>query len=290
MAPRFPLSSSPDERVPPALSVVEGGAAQAIAPAGTLGRVQIVGAGPGDPELLTLKALRALHGAEVVLYDKLVAPEILDYARRDAERIPVGKSKGHHIRSQAETNALMLRLARAGRRVLRLKGGDPFIFGRGGEEQAYLQAHGIEVEVIPGVTAAAGCAAAAGIPLTYRNVAQAVTFVTGHAADGEPDLDWAGLAGRRQTLAIYMGLSTAAVISQRLIEHGLDGATPVAVVENGTRPDQKTAVGTLSALEALLLAEGIKGPALIVVGEVVGLAASGELPVEELVPLHALAV
>ena len=244
------------------------------------GVVRIVGAGPGDPDLLTLKALRHLQDADVIVYDKLVGPDILDLARRDAERLYVGKSRGCHSKSQDQINALLLAEARKGRRVVRLKGGDPFIFGRGGEEKAYLEARGVAVEVVPGVTAAAGCAAATGIPLTHRGVSQAVTFLTGHAADGEPDLDWAGLAQLGNTLAIYMGVSTAGVIARRLIEHGFDPATPVAVIENGTLPEQKVARATLAGLEAALEAAGIKGPALIVVGEVARLGAASALAEE----------
>ncbi len=253
------------------------------------GRVQLVGAGPGDPDLLTLKALRALQRADVILYDRLVAPAILDLARRDAELVPVGKAKGHHSKTQDEINALLLRHAQAGHDVVRLKGGDPFIFGRGGEEQAYLAARGIAVEVVPGITAAAGCAAAAGIPLTHREAAHAVTFVTGHGSAGEPELDWAGLASAGQTLAIYMGLSTAGVISRRLIEHGLEPGTPVAVIENGTRPEEKRAFGRLGDLEALLRDRAIEGPALIVVGEVVRLAGQGQVQ-PETAALRAVAV
>ncbi len=236
------------------------------------GTVHIVGAGPGDPDLLTLRALRTLQRADVILYDRLVALDILELARRDVELVPVGKAKGHHSRSQAEINALLLQYARAGQDVVRLKGGDPFIFGRGGEEQAFLEARGVAVKVVPGITAAAGCAASAGIPLTHRAAAQAVTFLTGHGSTGEPDLDWAGLARGGQTLAIYMGLTTAGTISRRLIEHGLDPATPVAVIENGTRPEEKRAIGRLANLEDLLIAHEIRGPALIIVGEVVRLA------------------
>ena len=232
------------------------------------GSVAIVGAGPGDPDLLTFKAMRRLQEADVILYDKLVGPEIIDYARRDAERIYVGKAKANHSKSQDEINALMAEHALAGRRVVRLKGGDPFIFGRGGEEMDYLEERGIAVEVVPGVTAAAGCAAAAGIPLTLRGTALAVTFLTGHARDGEPDLDWASLASGKQTLAIYMGVSTATTVSQRLIEHGLSAATPVAVIENGTRPDQRIVTARLDELGPRLRASGIEGPALIIVGEV----------------------
>jgi uroporphyrin-III C-methyltransferase/precorrin-2 dehydrogenase/sirohydrochlorin ferrochelatase len=238
------------------------------------GSVAIVGAGPGDPELLTLKALRALQDADVVVYDRLVAPEILDLARRDARRLYVGKAKARHSRTQDQINAMLLAEARAGRRVVRLKGGDPFVFGRGGEERAYLLRHGVDVRVVPGITAATGCAAAAGIPLTHRAVAQAVTFLTGHGAAGEPDLDWAGLAARRETLVIYMGVSTAGTIARRLIEHGLAGSTPVAVVENGTLASQRVIAGRLDGLGALIERQAVTGPALIVVGEVAATAES----------------
>ena len=242
------------------------------------GIVHIVGAGPGDPDLLTLRALRLIQQADVVFYDNLIGPEILDYVRRDAERVYVGKSRGHHTASQDEINARMAAQAGAGARVVRLKGGDPFIFGRGGEEQAYLRARGIDVVVVPGITAAAGCAAAAGIPLTLRGTAQALTFVTGHASDGEPDLDWAALAKRNQTLAIYMGVSTAGTIAARLMEHGVAASRPVAVIENGTRADQKVVTGELGSLEPLMKQSGITGPALIVVGEVVREADATALP------------
>jgi len=233
------------------------------------GRVDIVGAGPGDPELLTLKALQHLQEADVIVYDRLVGPEILDYARRDAERIYVGKAPGHHHKTQGEINALLVKHARAGRRVVRLKGGDPFVFGRGGEEQASLRRHGIPVSVVPGITAATGCAAATGIPLTLRGTSQAVTFVTGHARSGEPDLDWQSLANLGHSLVIYMGVETAGITSQRLTEQGLPAATPVAVIENGTLPQQRLATGTLGGLEALVQRAGVTGPALIVIGDVV---------------------
>ncbi len=241
-----------------------------------VGSVAIVGAGPGDPDLLTFKAMRRLQEADVVLYDKLVGPEIVDYARRDAERIYVGKARANHSKSQDEINALMAAHALAGKRVVRLKGGDPFIFGRGGEEMDYLERRGVAVEVVPGVTAAAGCAAAAGIPLTLRGTALAVTFLTGHARDGEPDLDWQSLASAKQTLAIYMGVSTAAVVSQRLVEHGLAASTPVAVIENGTRPEQRIVTATLGELGGRLQSAGITGPALIIVGDVARRALEGE--------------
>jgi uroporphyrin-III C-methyltransferase/precorrin-2 dehydrogenase/sirohydrochlorin ferrochelatase len=244
------------------------------------GSVAIVGAGPGDPDLMTFKALRRLQEADVVLYDKLVGPEIVDYARRDAERVYVGKSKANHAKTQDEINALMAEHAQAGRRVVRLKGGDPFIFGRGGEEMDYLQARGIAVEVVPGVTAAAGCAAAAGIPLTLRGTALAVTFLTGHARDGEPDLDWASLASGKQTLAVYMGVSTAGTVAARLIEHGLPAATPVAVIENGTRPEQQVVTAPLSQLAGRLVEAGIEGPALIIIGEVARQALEADIAAE----------
>jgi uroporphyrin-III C-methyltransferase/precorrin-2 dehydrogenase/sirohydrochlorin ferrochelatase len=226
---------------------------------------------------MTFKALRRLQEADVVLYDKLVGPEIVDYARRDALRIYVGKAKGQHAMRQEAINALMAEHARAGRRVVRLKGGDPFIFGRGGEELDYLKARGIAVEVVPGVTAAAGCAAAAGIPLTLRGTASAVTFVTGHAADGEPDFDWASLAAGRQTLAVYMGVSTAARVATRLIEHGLAPGTPVAVIENGTRREQRVVTARLEHLADRLRESGIAGPALIIIGEVARQALESDL-------------
>ncbi len=250
-----------------------------------MGGVTMVGAGPGDPDLLTLRALSALQTADAVVYDRLVGPEIVDRARRDAERIYVGKAKGDHSADQDEFNALLLSLARAGKRVVRLKGGDPFIFGRAGEEAEFLRRHGVEVDFVPGITAAAGCAAAAGIPLTHRGLAQAVTFVTGHGADGEPDLDWAALARAGHTVAIYMGLSTAGRLAQQLIDHGRAASTPVAVVSRGTLPDQRIEIGTLDTLEAMIRNREIEGPALILIGEVVSLAAAAALA--DAVPLQA---
>jgi uroporphyrin-III C-methyltransferase / precorrin-2 dehydrogenase / sirohydrochlorin ferrochelatase len=236
------------------------------------GSVAIVGAGPGDPDLLTLRALRLIQRADVVIHDKLVGPGVLDLVRRDAERIYVGKSKGDHSKEQDEINALLAEQALAGRRVVRLKGGDPFIFGRGGEEVDYLRRRDIAVELVPGITAALGCAAAVGIPLTHRDHAQAVTLATGQGKDGEPELDWATLAQLNQTLVIYMGVGAAGRIAARLIEHGLDPATPVAVIENGTLPDQKAVYGGLSGLGWLVRQSGIAGPALIVIGRVAALA------------------
>jgi uroporphyrin-III C-methyltransferase len=235
---------------------------------GRRGIVQIVGAGPGDPELLTLRAVRALREAELVIHDRLIGPEILDYAHPAATRIDVGKTKGHHRVPQEEINALLAQHARSGRRVVRLKGGDPFVFGRGGEELEYLLSRGIRVEVVPGVTAAAGCAASAGIPLTHRDHAGAVTFISGHAKDGEPGLDWTSLARGGQTLVVYMGLSTAGQVARRLIEHGMNPATPTAVIENGTLPTQRVVAGTVAALPQLVAKHRIESPALIVIGDV----------------------
>ena len=242
------------------------------------GVVHIVGAGPGDPDLLTVKALRLIQDADVILYDALVEDAILERARRDAERIFVGKTKGQHSLPQARINALLAEHAGAGRRVVRLKGGDPFVFGRGGEELLSLREEGIDVEVVPGVTAAAACAATAGVPLTHRGLAQAVTFVTGHSEDGGngetgPDLDWTALADRRQTLAIYMGVSTAGKTAARLIEAGAETERPVAVIENGMRPEQRIIHTSLGALEETVRAEQVRGPAMLLVGEVAGLAA-----------------
>ncbi len=235
------------------------------------GCVHIVGAGPGDPDLLTLRAVQVMRDADVVLYDNLIGPRILDYVRRDAKRIYVGKTRARHSRTQNEINALLVHYAMTGARVVRLKGGDPFVFGRGGEEVEAVRTQEIAVEVVPGITAAAGCAATAQIPLTHRDHANAVTFVTGHGSAGEPDLDWAALARRNQTLAIYMGAANAALISQKLISHGLDGKTSVAVIENGTLPEQKTVRGSLTALSDLMRDNDILGPAMLVIGDVAAL-------------------
>lgn len=232
------------------------------------GMVFIVGAGPGNPDLLTLRALRLMQEADVIVHDRLVSAEILEYARRDCERIDVGKSKGAHGCGQNAINGILLREARAGRRVVRLKGGDPFIFGRGGEEREFLLRHGIEVEVVPGITAATGCAAAAGISLTHRDHAHALTVVTGHGKDGEPDVDWAALARLRQTLVVYMGTSTAGRIASRLIAHGMDPATPVAVIANGTCREQDVRTGQLLGLGALAASLPRGAPAVLVIGEV----------------------
>ncbi len=239
----------------------------------TTGVVHIVGAGPGDPELLTLKAFRLIQRADVILYDRLVGDGVLALARRDADRLYVGKAKSNHAIPQHAIEARMIALAREGKMVVRLKGGDPFVFGRGGEELEALGAAGIPAYVTPGITAATGCAASAGMPLTHRDHAQAVTFVTGHAKDnGDPDLDWAALAVLKNTLVVYMGVGNAGGIAANLITHGRAGDTPVAIIENGTRDDQKIVKGALKDLETLINAGGVEGPALLVIGEVAALA------------------
>ena len=242
---------------------------QAAAPEGI---VHIVGTGPGNPDLLTLRALQVMQSADVILHDRLIGPDILDYARRDAERLYVGKTRGDHSWNPERINAVMAERALAGQRVVRLKGGDPFIFGRGGEETAYLKARGVAVEVVPGITAASGCAAATSIPLTHRDFASAVTFVTAQAKAGEPDLNWKALAALGHTLVVYMGVNAAAMIAARLTEAGLGSSTPVAVVENGTLPEQRVIVGTLGGLGTLVAEHAVQSPALLVIGEAVTLA------------------
>ena len=234
-----------------------------------IGPVHIVGAGPGDPELLTLKAFRLIQNADIVFHDRLVSDEILDLIRRDATRVSVGKAKGDHSVPQPEIHDLMIQAARQGQRVVRLKGGDPFIFGRGGEEVEALRAAGIEASVVPGISSALGCAASAGLPLTHRDHAQTLTFVTGHAKSGEvPDLDWVSLAKPAQTVVVFMGVGTAPTISEKLIHAGRASSTPVAVIENGTRANEIRVYGTLAELPQLITRAGIKGPALLVIGEV----------------------
>lgn len=235
------------------------------------GTVYLVGAGPGNPELLTVRAARLLAQADALAYDHLVAPEIIAMAPPDAERIYVGKERNRHTLPQDELNLLLVKLAKAGKRVVRLKGGDPYIFGRGGEEAEILAAHGVPFEVVPGVTAAAGVAAYAGIPLTHRAHAQACVLVTGHLKDGSTDLDWIGLARKEQTVVIYMGLQGLPAICSKLIEHGLPPDWPAAIVQQGTTARQKTVVGTLTTLPALAAAAQLKAPTLIIVGSVVSL-------------------
>ena len=232
------------------------------------GEVVLVGAGPGDPGLLTIRALRALQNADVVLYDRLVSDEIVDLARRDAQRIYVGKAAGSAHVSQEDINALLVRLAKEGRRVCRLKGGDPFIFGRGGEELEALAAEGIRFEVVPGITAAAGCAAYAGIPLTHRDHAQALTFVTGHCKGETDKVDWELLARPGQTSVFYMGLGHLENILTKLQEHGVPGERGAAVIEEGTRAEQRVVTGTLLDLAEKVRKANIQSPALLIVGEV----------------------
>ena len=239
-----------------------------------VGSVVLVGAGPGDPGLLTLRALRALNEADVILHDRLVGAGVLALARRDAQRIEVGKQAGRHHTTQETIHALLLEHARAGSRVVRLKGGDPFVFGRGGEELEFLRAHAIPFEVVPGITAAVACAAYAGVPLTHREHAQSVRFVTAHCRDSRDTLDWPALAQERQTLAIYMGVNELATLQARLIEHGRAASTPFALVENGSLPNQRVVCGVLGNLAERATAHGVGSPALLILGEVAALAPS----------------
>jgi uroporphyrin-III C-methyltransferase/precorrin-2 dehydrogenase/sirohydrochlorin ferrochelatase len=234
-----------------------------------VGEVYLVGAGPGDPDLLTLRALQLMQKANIVLYDNLVSPRVLDRVRRDASLEFVGKRSGYKSTSQEDINGLLVRLAQEGNRVLRLKGGDPFIFGRGGEEITALIEKNIPFQVVPGITAASGCAAYAGIPLTHRELSQSVRFVTGHPKNGQVDLAWKELSHANETVVFYMGLGGLAHICQQLVAHGRDARTPVAIISKGTTPEQQVFKGTLETITGLAARTRVQTPTLIIVGEVV---------------------
>ena len=235
------------------------------------GQVYLVGAGPGDPDLLTFRALRLMQKADVVVYDRLVSPQILELVRRDAEKIYVGKAKSNHSLPQDDINQLMVDEAKKGNRVVRLKGGDPFIFGRGGEEIQTLIQHGIEFQVVPGITAANGASSYAGIPLTHRDHAQSVVFATGHLKDGTIDLNWQSLAHKNQTIVFYMGLTGLPIICEKLIENGLTPDTPIALIQSATTENQVVVTGTLSDITQNPATSALKPPTLIIVGTVVSL-------------------
>ena len=235
------------------------------------GEVYLVGAGPGDPELLTLKALRLMQQADVVIYDRLVSQPIMDLCRRDSEKVYVGKARSNHAVPQEGINALLVKYAQEGKRVCRLKGGDPFIFGRGGEEIQELYEAGVAFQVVPGITAASGCSAYAGIPLTHRDYAQSVRFLTGHLKEGSPELPWSELVYQNQTLVLYMGLVGLEKICEKLIAHGQRPDMPVALVSKGTTPDQKVVVGTLADIASKVSQYEIQAPTLTIIGDVVSL-------------------
>lgn len=235
------------------------------------GEVYLIGGGPGDPDLLTFKALRLMQQADVVVYDRLVSKEVLELVRRDAERIYAGKEKGEHAIPQEGINDLLVRLAKEGKRVCRLKGGDPFIFGRGGEEIETLMDEGVPFQVVPGITAASGCATYSGFPLTHRDYSQSVTFVTGHLRDGTINLNWPALAQPKQTIVFYMGLHGVKTICEKLIANGLPVSTPAALIQQGTTRHHRTLIGNLQTLPEIVESNQVKAPTLIVVGEVVKL-------------------
>lgn len=236
-----------------------------------VGKVYLVGAGPGDPELLTLKALRVLQACDVIVHDRLIAPELLDMVPAGVERIFAGKRRNRHHLRQETINELLVDLARRGRTVVRLKGGDPFVFGRGGEELETLVAAGVPFEVVPGISSANGVGAYAGIPLTHRDHAQSVLFVTGHTKNGEPDLNWTAICQPRQTIVIYMGLKPLQGLCAKLRQHGLPADLPAAAIESGTLPEQRVVTGTLASLPDLAARIDFEGPVLVIVGSVVGL-------------------
>jgi uroporphyrin-III C-methyltransferase len=268
------MTFNPQSTPPRRLVVLKGKTAP-----GRAGEVWLVGAGPGDPELLTLKALKALQGADVVVHDGLVSDEILDLAPASARRLSVAKRRSRHSYRQDEINSLLVAFAREGLKVVRLKGGDPFIFGRGGEELEACRSAGVVCHVVPGITAALAAAAGAGAPLTHRGAAQSVTFVTGHASGGgAPDLDWPSLARANQTVAIYMGVATAPAVAERLIAAGRSPATPTLIVENASRPNERRIACALGQLPTA--AEGLAGPALLIVGEAMALAQTSAHPDE----------
>lgn len=235
------------------------------------GEVYLVGAGPGDPDLLTFKALRLMQKADVVLYDRLVDDQIVELTRRDAEKIYVGKKRSHHTVPQEDINQMLVKFAKQGKRVLRLKGGDPFIFGRGGEEIEQLASHNIPFQVVPGITAASGCSSYAGIPLTHRDYAQSVRFITGHLKNGMEDLPWHELVNTKQTLVFYMGLVGLPIICQKLIEHGRKPQTPIALIQQGTTERQRVLVSNLQEMPEKAVKEQVRAPTLLIIGEIVAL-------------------